>query len=219
MDVGRSEMLTTWSKCLLSSTYRIYDFFSSTGIWTQGLVLDRQVLYYLSHSTNQWFTPILCSWYSWDERHSPPCPAFFCWDGVSKTFFLGLVWNHLISASWVIWDDRQVPPYPAVGWDGGLTNYLPGLTSNPILPISASQVGRIAGVSHCAPKLLFSFAFDQVLSFHPGSIRSWFFYFGFSSSWNYSCEPPGLAHLLYLNPKFKKKKSWGEGWFNGRALA
>jgi hypothetical protein len=38
-------------------------------------------------------------------------------------------------------------------WRWGLVNYLPGLTLNldPILPISASQVARIIGVSHQHP--------------------------------------------------------------------
>jgi hypothetical protein len=55
------------------------------------------------------------------------------------------------------WNDRLMPPCLAFfsDWDGGLTNYFclhcPGKV---ILPISASQVARITGVSHGAGQSL-----------------------------------------------------------------
>jgi hypothetical protein len=44
----------------------------------------------------------LCFLCSWDDRHTPPSPAFIGWDGISQTFCLG--WPQtvflLISVSW-----------------------------------------------------------------------------------------------------------------------
>jgi hypothetical protein len=45
----------------------------------------------------------------------------------------------------IVWDDKHTPPHLAIGWGGGLSNYLPQIL---ILPISASQVTVITGVSH-----------------------------------------------------------------------
>jgi hypothetical protein len=36
-------------------------------------------------------------------------------------------------------------------WKWGLTNILPGLASNHVLPISTSQIARITGMSHWCP--------------------------------------------------------------------
>jgi hypothetical protein len=43
------------------------------------------------------------SYHSWDDRCTPPYPAFVHWDGVFNFFCL------LISASHVAWDDRSAP--------------------------------------------------------------------------------------------------------------
>jgi hypothetical protein len=74
----------------------------STGIWTQGLELTRQVLYHLNYASSPFFSRHFLSrldctmcllFYTfcnrWDDRLAPPCLAFFCWDWVSLTFCLG----------------------------------------------------------------------------------------------------------------------------------
>jgi hypothetical protein len=63
-------------------------------------------------------------------------PAFFfCQDGVLKAFFLiwaGLEpWPFLLSSvSCIAGDDRHASPWVVIGWDGKLTNFLPGMASN-----------------------------------------------------------------------------------------
>jgi hypothetical protein len=57
-----------------------------------------------------------------------------------------------ISAYLIAWDDKHTLLHPAIGWDGGVSwTFCPGRSSNIILPISASQVVRIAGMSHQHP--------------------------------------------------------------------
>jgi hypothetical protein len=65
-------------------------------------------------------------------------------------FLLGLVWNsHLpyLSLS-CCWDGRCVPLHPGIDWDGVLGTFCPSWLQTAILPISASQIVRITGVSH-----------------------------------------------------------------------
>jgi hypothetical protein len=54
--------------------------------------------------------------HNWDGKHALPHPAFFSWDGVSQTFWLGwpgtvIFW---ISPSLTARDDRCLPPCPAI---------------------------------------------------------------------------------------------------------
>jgi hypothetical protein len=95
--------------------------------------------------------------------HLLPQSPTLHWDGVSRRFLfclfifcLGWPWTVmlLISTSKVAWNDWHVPLCSAIGWDGGLPNYLTGLASNSILPISASQVPKITGVSYQHPATL-----------------------------------------------------------------
>jgi hypothetical protein len=67
---------------------------------------------------------------NWDDRCMPPCPAFFCRDGVSETFWPRLAWNCdptdlglPCSLRWQAW----VPSYQL---RCGFMIYVPGLTSN-----------------------------------------------------------------------------------------
>jgi hypothetical protein len=118
--------------------------FCSTGIWTQGFTLARQVLYYLSHSVS-----IFCINYFWDKVW------LYGWTSVDG--------DPLIYASLCRWDDRLMPPYlDFIGWDGFL-NFLPGLPGTMIFPISTSWVARIAGLSHYT-KLLFPFSNEEINS-------------------------------------------------------
>jgi hypothetical protein len=53
-----------------------------------------------------------------------------------------------ICASPCSWDDKHVPLHPATGLDGGLTNFLPGLTLNhSLLDLCLTSI-RITGLSH-----------------------------------------------------------------------
>jgi hypothetical protein len=72
----------------VSSTVFFFFLFCATGAWTQGLMFARQVLYYLSYSTN----PFLCWWFFF----------FFSRYGL-QTICLGWLRNMIlqISASWV----------------------------------------------------------------------------------------------------------------------
>jgi hypothetical protein len=86
-----------------------------SGVWTQGLMLARQVIYNLSHSPSLFCSldhdpPLFASPHSWNDRHELLHPVIV-WGGVWKTF----------CSSWAS-----------------------------ILPVSASQVARIIGLSHCA---------------------------------------------------------------------
>jgi hypothetical protein len=61
-----------------------------------------------------------------------------------------------ICASWNSLDDRYVIPCPVIVWDESLVSFCLCCPQTPILPISASQIVRIIGLSHCAqPELIF----------------------------------------------------------------
>jgi hypothetical protein len=51
----------------------------------------------------------------------------------------------------VAWNGRCVSLCPAIGWDGGLVNFLPGGPCTEILQTSASQITRIIGMNHQHP--------------------------------------------------------------------
>jgi hypothetical protein len=53
-----------------------------------------------------------------------------------------------ISASCIVWDDRLLSLCPALDRDEVFRIIYPGCPQTAILPISASQVARIAGVGH-----------------------------------------------------------------------
>jgi hypothetical protein len=123
-------------------------FFGNTGVWIQGFQIARQVSYLLSH-----LQP-LCSGYfqdrvllfAWagldmillfilDGRHIPPCPAVFCFAiemGFLDLFFLPRL-------AWELWSQsqhsvelggRHMLLCPAIGWDGVLQTFYPGLALN-----------------------------------------------------------------------------------------
>jgi hypothetical protein len=91
------------------------------------------------------------SHYTWDDRHVPPCPTFFHWDGVLQTFFLPrLVWNYdppYLSLPSTL-DGRHVPLQPAIGCNGVSQAFCPDWLQTLILLISTSQVDRITGMNH-----------------------------------------------------------------------
>jgi hypothetical protein len=89
-------------------------FFFQNWVWTQGLVLARQVLHHLSHIP---CTLELLIFFSW-VLHS-------CWRQA-----LGLRYSYLCLVH--SWDHRHVP-YLACWLRWGLTNFLPRLASHFIL--------------------------------------------------------------------------------------
>jgi hypothetical protein len=98
------------------------------GVWTQNLVIARQALYYLHHSTSHF-----CFGY--------------CWDTVSFYAQAGLDWDSLIYTCWVAgmtgaWHCTQ----PLV--EMVLTNFLPGLALNSNSPDVCLLVARITSRSH-----------------------------------------------------------------------
>jgi hypothetical protein len=107
-------------------------FLDNTGIWTQGLVLARQVLYYLSNA-----------------------PALFA----SAVFWIG---SHISASDWsvtsiflpVISHTKNTDEHHHVqlmSWGGGETTSLtfcPGWPGTEILPISASQIAGVTGLYH-----------------------------------------------------------------------
>jgi hypothetical protein len=84
--------------------------FCGSGGWTQDLTLARKALNHLNYSTSP-FTHWL----------------FFIGSALCPT---GLNDDPPICASPYSWDDRNTPLYPAIGWDGGLPNFLSELTLN-----------------------------------------------------------------------------------------
>jgi hypothetical protein len=93
----------------------LYYLFGSSGVWTQGLTLARQVLYCLSHAPNPFcfsdrtlnFCPelawTLCLLHCWDYSCIPHI-CLVCWNEVSLTWFVA-PWPRTIilqiSAYWV----------------------------------------------------------------------------------------------------------------------
>jgi hypothetical protein len=59
-------------------------------------------------------------------------------------------------------DDRHVPPRPAIGRDWVSRSCCPGLAKTTVLPIAASPVARIAGMSHRWPAI-FNFLGTSIL--------------------------------------------------------
>jgi hypothetical protein len=54
-------------------------------------------------------------------------------------------------------DDRCRPPHLVIGWNGMSQTFGMGWHQTAVLLISASQVGRITGMSHCACPFLCTF--------------------------------------------------------------
>jgi hypothetical protein len=103
-------------------------FFGSTGAWTWGLGLARQVLYHLSHSA------------------SPFCVGYF-WGRVSLYTWAGLQYDS-ICASQHSWDDSHfAQPF---SWDVVMQTFCPEWPWTAILLISTSWVARSTGLNHCA---------------------------------------------------------------------
>jgi hypothetical protein len=123
-------------------------FLHDTGVWTQSFGFGRQVLYCLSYNSRPF-----CSAYfgdrallfaqayvdCWNDRHIPPCPAFFHWDGVLWIFFflsqLAGTMILPISASQVAsMTNASHCAQTLVEMGAGLTNFLPRLAPNPPPP-------------------------------------------------------------------------------------
>jgi hypothetical protein len=102
-------------------------FFFSFCFWP--CQLSRQVLYHLSHA------PALFAFRCFSNRVSG---LYLARPGLWPSY-LPILRN---------WDDRYVPAHPVLYWLWwGLYNFLPRMTSNHDLPISASRIARITGVS------------------------------------------------------------------------
>jgi hypothetical protein len=103
---GRSNVvLCTLFFCSCCCLGFFFFFFSGTGVWTQGLILTRQALSYLSH-----------------------IPRTFCF-----TYFPNsLEFISRLRSSYLCfpcsWDNRHTPSFLLVEW--GLMNFLPGPASN-----------------------------------------------------------------------------------------
>jgi hypothetical protein len=138
-------------------TLNVYGFcLFSTGVWTQGFALSRQMLYCLSHISSPFCSdffgeryllfvqvgldhslPILCC--CWDDRCMVPPPAFFHWDGVLQTFYPGLAWNHNSA-------DLNLPcSLPASQLLVQMGSWEHFFVKTVTLPISAFQIARIMG--------------------------------------------------------------------------
>jgi hypothetical protein len=110
-------------------------FGSGTGVWTQGLVVARQVLYCFSYNPS-------------------PFLSFF--------FSLGIFWGGLTQAGVDL--DPPIFTSGIAGWQvrvttpsfyllkQGLANFLPG--AGFMLLISASQVAKMTRVSHCGTLMI-----------------------------------------------------------------
>jgi hypothetical protein len=92
----------------------------------------------VSHFAQFWSSIFLfyTSCCCWDDRCIPPHSAFFHWDGVSQTFLSRLAWK-------CVPPDVSLPC--SLGWQTCTTTPRPPTV---ILLISASQVARIASISH-----------------------------------------------------------------------
>jgi hypothetical protein len=86
---------------------------------------------------------------SWDDRWAPQCPAFFHWDGVSKSFFTqaGREPTFFSSQTPTSLGCRHIPVCPVIDWDEVLLT-VPWLALASLLMISAFHVARITGMSH-----------------------------------------------------------------------
>jgi hypothetical protein len=126
------------------------------GVWTQGFKPMRQVPYFLIYTSS-----LLCYGYFGDKilifaKVNLDCGApILCFPLMAKMtgmhYYAQLfpieMGSHklLISASLIAWDDRCASLCQAIGWVGVLWPFCLG---HKILPISASQVARITGMSH-----------------------------------------------------------------------
>jgi hypothetical protein len=89
----------------------LFMYFGSARVWTQGLVLARQVLYYLSHAS----TPFCCSDFSDRVSHFCPGPASDCDPSTYASLIVGITGaNHHIYL--VIWDRVSVTFFSNLGW-------------------------------------------------------------------------------------------------------
>jgi hypothetical protein len=107
----------TWTMIL--SLY--LSFFGYCGVWTQGLILARQVLCLLRHSSRPFL--VLGSLDSWASFPGWPqttiLPIFASWVAGITEVSHSLIF--LFYAYHYHWDDRCMPPHPAFcHWDIGL---------------------------------------------------------------------------------------------------
>jgi hypothetical protein len=102
--------------CLFTFVQYFCLFCLLLGVWIQGFVLARQVLYHLSHISSPF-----CN------RVSFVCLlVFFSWGGLN--------FDPPINASCSNWADRCTLTHPAIVWDGVLWTFLPRLAWNHDLP-------------------------------------------------------------------------------------
>jgi hypothetical protein len=96
----------------LNALEKYYYYFGSNEVWTQGFMLGRLALYYMSHTPQLFFATLIF------------------WIG-SLRFLLGVglrPWSsypHLPHS----WDHRHTSRW-LLGWEGGLSNFLPRLALN-----------------------------------------------------------------------------------------
>jgi hypothetical protein len=161
----------------------------------------------------------------WDSRSAPPClfsvEMRSCWLCV-----LDWPWTMilLISAqtmsSYVClpcsWDDRHTLYIQLIDWVGGLTNFLPGLTSSCQLQnLHLSHIARITSVSHCAyPGSSFVKGWtilSNLLMMYLWFFFSFVFWTNFSGVWVGNAElvtfvhwcPPVVRWCLFVGSHFK----------------
>jgi hypothetical protein len=107
----------------------LYFFFGRTRVWSQGLVLAKQIFYFLSHTLNffcfSYFSNrALCLCLGQCGPQSSCAHSPYCWDGM-----------HVLLC-------------PATVWDGVSLTFCQGLLGTMTLLMASSQVARITGVSH-----------------------------------------------------------------------
>jgi hypothetical protein len=143
-------VLCMLGKCIpLSYILRVIFFFQHV------LVFDLRTLCLVDRCSGTWAMPpvLFCFGYFWDR-------VSHLWPGQPGLLSSSLHFPHS-------WDDRHVPPHPTFYWlRCGLVDFMAKPSSTIVLPISASQVARTAGVSHCACPTTFFFKSYQ----RPGMV-------------------------------------------------
>jgi hypothetical protein len=130
-----------------SALFFFFFFFCSSGVWTWGLTLDRQVIYYLSHSPS----PFCFS--SFSNRVSHLCLVLGHYLPIYPSYIAGM----MVCATTLSFLLVEM---------GVLLTFSLKWSQATILPISASWATRTIVVSHCAQILCFFLFLNMVLPFH-----------------------------------------------------